>query len=162
MGKSKRIISETFAFSQCMFLEWQHPDTNLYFFSTTSYNQFSSVQSLSGVQLFATPWTAACQASLSITNSRSLLKLIAIESNHPTISSSVVPFSSCLQSFPASGSFPMSQFFTLSGQRIGVSSSASVLPMSIQDWFPLGGTSWISLLSKGLSKVFSNTTVQKH
>ena len=80
---------------------------------------------------------------------------------HPTISSSVVPFS-CLQSFPASGSFPMSQFFTLSGQRIGVSSSASVVPMNIQDWFPLGGTSWISLLSKGLSKVFSNTTVQKH
>ena len=162
MGKSKRINSESFAFSHCMFLEWQHPDTNLYFFSTTSYNQFSSVQSLSGVQLFATPWTAACQASLSITNSRSLLKLIAIESNHPTISSSVVPFSSCLQSFPASGSFPMSQFFTLSGQRIGVSSSASVVPMNIQDWFPLGGTSWISLLSKGLSKVFSNTTVQKH
>ena len=92
----------------------------------------------------------------------SLLKLIAIESNHPTISSSVVPFSSCLQSFPASGSFPMSQFFTLSGQRIGVSYSASVLPMNIQDWFPLGWTSWISLLSKGLSRVFSNTTVQKH
>ena len=81
---------------------------------------------------------------------------------HPTISSSVIPFSSCLQSFPASGSFPMSEFFALSDQSIGVSASASVLPMNIQDWFPLGWTGWISLLSKGLSRGFSNTTVQKH
>ena len=81
---------------------------------------------------------------------------------HPTISSSVVPLSSCLRSFPASGSFPMSQFFTSVGQSIGVSASASVLPMSIQDWFPLGWTGWISLQPKGLSTVFSNTTVQKH
>ena len=81
---------------------------------------------------------------------------------HPAISSSVVPFSSCLQSFPASGSFQMSQFFTSGGQSIGVSASASVLPMNIQDWFPLGWTGWISLQSKGLSRVFSNTTVQKH
>ena len=81
---------------------------------------------------------------------------------HPTISSSVVPFSSCLQSFPASGSFPMSQLFTWGGQSIGVSASASVLPMNVQDWSPLGWTGWISLLSKGLSRVFSNTTVQKH
>ena len=81
---------------------------------------------------------------------------------HPTISSSVVPFSSCPQSFPASGSFQMSQFFTSGGQNIGVSASASVLPMSIQDWFPLGWTGWISLQSKGLLRVFSNTTVQKH
>ena len=80
---------------------------------------------------------------------------------HPTISSSFIPFSSHLQSFPASGSFPMSQFFTLGGQSIGVSASASVLPMNIQDWFPLGWTGLI-LLSKGLSRVFSNTTVQKH
>ena len=80
---------------------------------------------------------------------------------HPTISSSVVPFS-CLQSFPASGSFQMSQFFTSGGQSIGVSTSASVLPMNIQDWFPLGWTGWISLLSKLLSRVFSNTIVQKH
>ena len=80
---------------------------------------------------------------------------------HPTISS-VIPFSSWLQSFPASGSFPMSQLFTSSGQRIGVSASASVLPMNTQDWSPLGWTSWISLQSKGLSRVFSNTTVQKH
>ena len=80
---------------------------------------------------------------------------------HPTISSSVVPFSSCPQSFPASGSFPVSQFFTSGGQSTGVSPSASVLPMNIQDWFPLGWTGWISLQSKGLSRVFSNTTVQK-
>ena len=81
---------------------------------------------------------------------------------HPTISSFVVPFSSCLQFFPASGSFQMSQFFASGGQSIGVSASASVLPMNIQELFPLGWTGWISLQSKGLSRVFSNTTVQKH
>ena len=81
---------------------------------------------------------------------------------HPTISSSLVSFSSCLQSFPASGSFPVSQFFTSGGQSIGVSASASVRPINIQDWFPLGLTGWISFQSKGLSRVFSNTTVQKH
>ena len=81
---------------------------------------------------------------------------------HPTISSSVVPFSSCPQSFPASRSFQMSQFFTWGGQTIGVSALTSVLPMNTQDWSPLGWTGWISLLSKGLSRVFSNTTVQKH
>ena len=80
---------------------------------------------------------------------------------HTTISSSVIPFSSSLQSFPASGSF-QSQFFTSGGQSIGVSTSTSVLSMNIQDWFPLGWTGWISLQSKGLSRVFSNTTVQKH
>ena len=81
---------------------------------------------------------------------------------HPTISSSVVPFSSCPQSLPASGSFPMSQLFTSGGQRIGVTASTSVLPMNTQGWSPLGWTGWISLQSKGLSRVFSNTTVQKH
>ena len=81
---------------------------------------------------------------------------------HPTISSSVVPFSLCPQSFPASGSFPMSQLFTSGGQSIGDSASTSVLPMNTQDWSPLGWTGWISLQSKGLSRVFSNTTVQKH
>ena len=81
---------------------------------------------------------------------------------HPTISCSVDPFSSCLQSFPTSGSFPRSQFFASGKQSIGVSASASVLPMNIQGWFPLGLTGWISLLSKRLSRVFSNTTVQKH
>ena len=81
---------------------------------------------------------------------------------HPTISSSVVPFSSHLQSFPASRSFPKSQFFTSGGQSIGVSASTLVLPLNIQDWCPLGLTGWISLQSKGLPRVFSNTTVQKH
>ena len=81
---------------------------------------------------------------------------------HPTMSSSVVPFSSCLQSFPASGPFLMSQLFASGCQSIGASASASVLPMNIHDWFPLGWTGWISLQSKRLSRVFSNTTVQKH
>ena len=81
---------------------------------------------------------------------------------HPAISFSIVPFSSCPQSLPASGSFLMSQFFTSGGQSIGVSASASVLPMNTQDWIPLGWTGWISLQSKGPSGVFSNTTVQKH
>ena len=81
---------------------------------------------------------------------------------HPTISSSVVAFSSCPQSFPASGSFQMSQLYTSGGQSIGVSASTSVLPMNAQDWSPLGWTGWISLQSRGLSIVFSNTTVQKH
>ena len=81
---------------------------------------------------------------------------------HPTISSSVIPFSSHLQSFPASGSFPMSQLFASCGQSIGASASASVLPVNIQDWFPLRRTGWISLQSKGLSRVFSNTKVQQH
>ena len=81
---------------------------------------------------------------------------------HPTISSSLVPFSFCLQSFPASGSFPISQFFTSGGQSIGFSASTTVLPMNIQDWSPLGLTGLISLQSQGLSRVFSNTTVQKH
>ena len=123
---------------------------------------FSSVQSQS-FKLFATPWTAPRQASLSITNSRSLTILMSISWwCHPTISSSTVPFSSHPQSFPASGSFPMSQFFASGGQGIGVSASTSVLPMNIQDWFPLGWTDWISLQSKGCSRVFSNATVQKN
>ena len=81
---------------------------------------------------------------------------------HPTISFAVVPFSPCLQSFPESGSFPVSQSFTSGGQSVGALASASVLPVNIQDWFPLGLTGWISLQSKGLSRVFSNTTVQTH
>ena len=123
----------------------------------------SSVQSLSHFRLFATPWTEARQLlCLSPTpgassNSRPLSRWC-----HPTISSSVISFSSHLQSFPASGSFPMSQFFASGDQSIGVSASASVLPTNIQDWFPLGWTGWISLQSKGLARVFSNTTVQKH
>ena len=125
--------------------------------------QFSSVQLLSRVRLFATPWTTARQASLSITNSQSPPNPCPWSRwCHPTISSSVVPFSPCPQSFPASGSFPISQLFTSGGQRIGVSASTSVPPMSTQDCSPLGWTGWISLQSKGLSRVFSNTTVQKH
>ena len=82
---------------------------------------------------------------------------------HPTSDSlSVIPFSSCIQSFPASGSFPMSQFFASGGQSISVSASSSVLSMNIQDWFPLGWTCWITFHSKGLSRVFSNTTVETH
>ena len=123
----------------------------------------SSVQVLSRVWLFATPWITARQASLSITNS-------GVHSNsrpssrwcHPAISSSVVPFSSSPQSLPASGFFPMRQLFAWGGQNIGVSASASVLPMNTQVWSSLGWTGWISLQSKGLSRVFSNTTVQKH
>ena len=119
---------------------------------------FSSVQSLGHVRLFATPWTA----SLCIINSWELASYPYSQWCHSTISSSIVTFSSCLQSFPASGSFQMSWFFASGAQSIGFSASASVLPMNIQDWFPLGCTRWISLQSKGLSRVFSNTTVQKH
>ena len=124
------------------------------------------VQSLSRVWLFATPWTAASQASLSFTIFWSLLKFMSIESvmlsNHLTISSSIVPFSFCLQYFPASGSFPMSRLCSSGGQIIGVSVLASVLPVNVQGWFPLGLTGLISLLSKRLSRVFSNTTIQKY
>ena len=126
-------------------------------------SQFSSVQLLSHVRLFETPWIAAHQASLSITNS-----WVHSDSRpssrwcHPAISSSVVPFFSCPQSLPASGSFPMSQLFSWGDQSTGVSALASFLPKNTQDWSPLGWTGWISLQSKGLSRVFSNTTVQKH
>ena len=124
---------------------------------------FSSVQLLSRVQLYATPWTAAHKASLFLTSSWSLPKLMSIEPWwHPTISSSVVPFSCHLQCFPASVFFPVSEFFASGGQSIGVSASASVLSINTQDWSPLGWTGWISLQSKGLSRVFSTTTAQKH
>ena len=123
----------------------------------------SSVQSLSHVQHSVTQWTAACQASLSITNSQSILKLMPIVSAMPSNNLILChPFSSCLQSFPTSGSFQMSQLFPSGGQSIGVSASAPVLPMNIQDWFPLGLTSLMSLQSKGLSRIFSNTIVQKY
>ena len=124
---------------------------------------FSLVQSLSHVRLFVTPWTAARQTSLSITNSQSLPKLMSIESVMPSNHFILCrPLSSCPQSFPASGFFSVSQFFASGGQSIGVSASTSVLPMNTRDWFPLGWTGWISLQSKGLPRVFSNTTVQKH
>ena len=123
----------------------------------------SSVQSLSCVWLFATPWTAARQASLSITNSPSLLKFMSVDSVMP--SNHLIFcwfFFSQLQSFPSSESFQMSQLFTSGGQSTGVSGSASDLPMNIQDWFPLGLTDLISLQSKGFSRVLYNTTVQKN
>ena len=98
---------------------------------------------------------------LSFTLSQSLLKFTSIESVMLSISSSASPFSFCLQSFPTSGSFPVSWLFASSGQSIGASASASVLPMNIQGWFPLRWTGWISLQSKGLSRVFSSTTIWK-
>ena len=129
------------------------------FFLAISYPfQFSSVQWLSHVRLFGTPWTATCQASMSITTSRGLLKLMSIESvmpsNHlilcrPLLLLSIMVLSNW-------------SVFVSGGQSIGVSASISVLPMNIQDWFTLGWTGWTSLMSKGLSRVFSNTTVQKH
>ena len=126
----------------------------------TTGHQFISVQFLSRVQFFATSWTRPpCPSPTPgvYSNSCPLSHWC-----HPTISSSVIPFSSHFQSFPASGSFQMNQFFTSGGQSIEVSASTSVLPMNIQDWFPLGWTGWIPLQSKGLSRVFSNITVQKH
>ena len=121
----------------------------------------SSVQSVSHVRLFVTPWTAARQASLSITNSWSLLRLMSIESVMPSNYHILCcPLLLPPSIFPASGSFPVSQFFTSGGQSIGVSASASVLPMNIQDWFPLGWIVLISLLSKGLSRVLFNCNGQ--
>ena len=126
-------------------------------------DQIRSDQLLSRVWLFATPWIAARQACLSITppgvhsDSRPLSQWC-----HPAISSSVVPFSSCPQSLPASESFPMSECFAWGGQSTGVSASASFLPKKSQGWCPSEWTGWISLQSKGLSRVFSNTTIQKH
>ena len=122
--------------------------------------QFNSVQSLSHVQLFVTPWTAALQASLSIINSQSLPKLVSIESLMP---SNHLILCRPLLLLPSIFPNTMSQLFASGGQNVGVSAStSSVHPMNTQNWFPLGWTGWISLQSKGLSRVFSNTTVQKH
>ena len=121
------------------------------------------VQLLSCVWLFVTPWTAAHQSPLSFTISRVCSN--SCQSSqwcHPTLSSSVTRFSSCPQSFSASLSFPMNQLFASGGQSIRTSASASVIPMNIQGWFPLGLTGLIFLKSKGLSRVFSSTTVWKH
>ena len=125
--------------------------------------EFSSVQLLSHVWLFVTPRTVEHQASLSIINSQSLLKLMSIESviasNHLILCHPLLPH---LQSSSTSRSFQMSQFLASGGQHIGVLASTSVLPMNTQHWSPLGWTGWISLQSKGLSRVLSNTTVQMH
>ena len=123
---------------------------------------FSSVQSLSHVRLFATPWMQHARPPCPSPTPRVYSNSCPLSQwCHPANLSSVIRLSSCLQSFPASGSFQMSKFFTSGGQSIGVSAPASVLPMNIQDWCPLGWTGWISLLSKGFSRVF-NTTVQRH
>ena len=128
-----------------------------------SRKSFSSAQSLSRVRFFESSWIAARQASLSITNSRSHSDSRPLSQwCHPPISSSVVPFSSCPQSLPASGSFQMSQLFRSGGQSTGVSALASFLPKKSQGWYPLEWTGWISLKSKGLSTVVSNITLQKH
>ena len=133
------------------------------FGKTTSIPCFSSVKSLSRVQLFG-PHESQHARPLcpSPTPGVHPNPCPLRQWCHPTISTSVVPFFSCPQSFPVSGSFQISQLFILGGQSTGVSASASVLPMNIHDWFPLGWTRWISLQSKGLSRVLSNTTVQKH
>ena len=135
-------------------------DENSTFLLIDLFYMFSSVQSLSHVWLFATPWIIARQASLPPpTPGVHSDSCPSSQWCHPAISSSVILFSSCPQSLPASGCFPMSQLFTWGGQSIRVSTSASVLPMNSQDW-SLEQTGWISLQSKGLSRVFYNTTVQ--
>ena len=146
-----------------MCINKQSKKTNMCMEYTGNTFAHSVVLLLSRVQLFTTPWTSGCSASLSFTISLSLLRLMSIESvmpsNHLIL---CCPFSSCPQPFPASGSFPVSRLVTSGGQSIGASTSTTVLPMNIQDWFPLGLTGWISLLSKELSRVFFSTTVQKH
>ena len=136
---------------------------NIYNSNCNNYICMYSVQLLSRVWLFVTPWTTARQASLSITNSRSLPNLMSIElvmpSNHLILCR---PLLLLPHSFPTSESFQISQLFAFGRQNIGVSASTSVLPMNTQYWFPLRCTGWISLQSKGLSRVFSNTTVTKH
>ena len=136
-------------------VNWKHSGKDSLFFVAV-------VQLLSCVRLFVTPWTIARQTSLTLTIFQILLKLTSSWWYHPITSTSVVPFSSCLHSFLASGSFPMSWFFTSGSQSIGASVTASVLPVNIQGWFAIGLIGLISLLSKRLSRVFSNTTIQKH
>ena len=132
-------------------------------YSSIRWEQFSSVQLLSHVWLFATPWTAAPQSSLSLTNSRSLLKLTSIESampsNHLILCCPLLLLPSIV---PSIGAFSNESVLCIRWPKYWRFSFSSVLPMSIQDWFPLGWTGWISLQSKGLSRGFSNTTVQKH
>ena len=145
-------------FTYCWSLAWRIFGITLLACEMSAIVQFSSIQSFSHVLFFVTPWTAARQASLSITSFQSLLRLMSIES---VIPSNHLILCYPLQTYPASGSFVISQFFASGGQSIGASASASVLPMNIQNWFPLGWTGLISLQCKGLSRVFSNTTVQK-
>ena len=152
-------------FVKSMFLKFGIPFADMHTSTYTSTFQFSSVQFICSV-VSNSLWLHGLQHArpLSPSPTPGVYSNSCLLSQwcHPTISSSVIPFFSHLQSFPGSGSFQMSQLFTSGGQSIGVSASASVLPMNIQDWSPLGWTSWISLQSKGLSRVFSNTTVLKH
>ena len=138
-------------------------DNRIHLIGLPTFRTYSSVQSLSCVQLFETSWTTACQTSLSITNSQSLLKLMSIKSVMPSNN-----FLSCRPLFPLPSIFPSIRVFSnesvlrIRQPSIVVSASALVLPMNSQDWFPLGCTGWISLQSKWLSRVFSNTTLQNH
>ena len=141
-----------------LIFQWLHLSIYLYYLSV----QFSSV-----AQSCPTLWDPMNHSTPDLSVHHQLPKLYPnpcplSRRCHTTIASSVIPFSSCLQSFPASGSFQMSQFFASGVRGIGVSASTSVLPMNTQDWSPLGWTGWISLQSKGLSRAFSNTTVQKY
>ena len=150
--KRKQVFSE----------QWE--DVSIVYIITSRISeQFSSVQMLSHAQLFATQWTAACQASLSITNAGSLLKLKSTQSvmpsNHLILCHPLLLPSSI---FPSIRVFSNESVLCIRWPNIRVSASASVFPMNTQDWFPLGRTGWISLQCKGLSRVFSNTTVQKH
>ena len=148
----RRIKSIYFKLIKMYYIKFQ-----FYIFS----DQFISVQSLNPVWLFVTHGLQHARHQCPSATPGVYSNLCPLSPCcHPTISSSVIPFSSCLQSSPASGPFPMSQLFTSGGQSIRV--SASVLPTNIQDWFPLGWSGWISFQSKGLSSIFSNTTVQKH
>ena len=145
--------------NKVFYSSWLILRQNLFFYS--SFVVF--VQLISRVWLFVTPWTVGFQAPYPSLSLRACSNSCPLSWwCHPTISSSVAPFSSCPQSFPVSGSFTVSQLFASGGQSIGVSASISVLPINTQDWSPLGWTGWTSLQSKGLSRVFSNTTVQKH
>ena len=145
--------------NKVFYSSWLILRQNLFFYS--SFVVF--VQLISRVWLFVTPWTVGFQAPYPSLSLRACSNSCPLSWwCHPTISSSVAPFSSCPQSFPVSGSFTVSQLFASGGQSTGASASASVPPMSIQGWFPLGLTGLISSLSKRLSRVFSSTTVQKH
>ena len=146
-----------------MFLDWKNQYCENDNITQSNLQIHCSVQSLSHVWLFATTGTAACQASLSITNSWSLLKLMSVElvmPSHHLILCPPLPLPPSI--FPSIRAFSNESVLYIRWPSIGVSASASVLPMNIQDLFPLGWTGWISLQSKGLSRVFSNTTVQKH
>ena len=161
------IFSEAVLFALVEKMRWCSSSTQVGVFSVKqTFQQLPVVQFSSVTQWCPNhchPMDHSKTGLLPITNCPSLPKLMSIGRwCYPTVSSSVIPFSSCLQSFTASGSFPMSQRFISGDQSIGISASTSVLPMNTQDWSLLGWTDWISLQSKGLSRVFSNTTVQKH